>query len=110
MTLPKLTPDEKLKALEKAQRMRSERAELRKQLKMGKITLEEVLQKSEDDETIGKMRVLYLLQSLPRVGKARSLKLMEEIGIAESRRVQGLGTRQKEALLERFGYVAETGT
>jgi hypothetical protein len=39
MTLPKLTPEEKMEALAKAQRMRSERAELRKKLKKELITL-----------------------------------------------------------------------
>jgi len=102
MTLPKLTPEEKMEALAKAQRMRSERAELRKKLKKGEITLEEILNQADSDEIISKMRVIYLLQSLPKIGKVRSKKLMEEIGINESRRIQGLGVRQKEALLERL--------
>jgi len=103
MTLPKLTPEEKMEALAKAQRMRSERAELRKKLKKGEITLKEILEQADSDEIISKMRVIYLLQSLPKIGKIRSKKLMEEIGINESRRIQGLGVRQKEALLERLG-------
>ena len=49
------------------------------------------------------MRVTYLLQSLPQVGKVTSEKLMREIGINENRRVQGLGKRQKEQLLKRLG-------
>ncbi len=103
MTLPKLTPEEKMEALAKAQRMRSGRAELRKKLKKGEVTLKEVLDQADNDEIISKMRVIYLLQSLPKIGKVRSKKLMEEIGINESRRVQGLGVRQKEALIERLG-------
>ena len=102
MALPKLTPDEKRRALEKAQEMRSRRADVREQLKKGKISLEEVL-KQVDDEVVGKMRVVYLLQSLPQVGKVTSRKIMDEIGIHESRRVQGLGKRQIGALLEKLG-------
>lgn len=101
MKLPVLTLREKRQALEKAQKMRSERKEIREQLKSGSMSLGEVLAK-EDDEIMGKMRVAYLLASLPRVGKTTAKKVMEEIGIDESRRVQGLGTRQKEALLARF--------
>jgi len=97
-----LTPDEKRRALEKAQEMRSRRADVREQLKKGKISLEEVL-KQVDDEVVGKMRVVYLLQSLPQVGKVTSRKIMDEIGIHESRRVQGLGKRQIGALLEKLG-------
>jgi len=40
---------------------------------------------------------------LPRIGKVRTRKIMNEIGIDETRRIQGLGSRQKQALIERFG-------
>lgn len=101
MKLPVLTLNEKKEALEKAQKMRSERKEIREQLKTGRMALSEVLSR-DNDEVMGKMRVAYLLASLPRVGKTTAKKVMDEIGIDESRRVQGLGKRQKEALLARF--------
>lgn len=102
MPLPKLSADEKRKALQKAQLMRSKRAELRMKLKSGSLSLQDVLN-SKDEEVIAKMRVAYLIQSLPQVGKVTSKKIMEEIGINENRRVQGLGKRQINALLERLG-------
>lgn len=71
MALPKLSDAEKRKALEKAQLMRSKRAELRAKLKSGSISLQEVLE-SKDDEVVAKMRVAYLIQSLPQVGKVTS--------------------------------------
>jgi len=71
VALPKLTPDEKRRALQKAQEMRSKRAKVREQLKKGTLTLREVLENA-DDEVVGKMRVAYLLQSLPQVGKVTS--------------------------------------
>lgn len=102
MSLPKLTDEEKLHALEKAQRMRRQRAEIREQLKSGKLTLQDVLSQVDDD-VVGRMRVSYLLQSLPQIGKVTSRRIMEEIGIHENRRVRGLGHRQVEALLEKLG-------
>ena len=75
--------------------------EVRKQLKAGAITLAEVLSDA-DNEVYAKMRVKYLLESLPQVGKITAAKLMEEIGIDEARRVQGLGARQKAQLLEKL--------
>jgi hypothetical protein len=101
MTLPELSPEAKRAALKKAQEMRSKRARVREDLKQGRLTLEEVLD-SADDAVISRMRVSYLLESLPRIGKVRSRKIMEEIGIHGSRRVQGLGARQKEALLSKL--------
>ena len=102
MALPKLTPAEKMEALKKAQEVRSKRSQMRAKLKSGELTLEKVLAAAKDDEVIARMKVAYLLESLPRIGRIRSRKLMEDIGIDESRRVQGLGVRQKEALLERL--------
>lgn len=101
MALPKLTPEEKMVALAKAQEMRSKRAELRQKLKDGDVTIQEVLD-SISDTTIAKMRVAYLLESLPRIGKVKTKQIMEEVGISRARRVQGLGARQKQALLTRL--------
>ena len=35
-------------------------------------------------------------------GKAKAAKIMEELGISATRRVQGLGVRQREQLLEQL--------
>lgn len=101
MSIPKLTSAERGEALKKAQQMRSLRADVRRRLKEGTLTLKEVLEQA-DDEIIGKMRVKYLLESLPQVGKITAVKIMNEIGIDEVRRVQGLGSRQKADLLMKF--------
>jgi hypothetical protein len=102
MALPKLSLDEKKKALKKAQEVRSQRAKIRRNLKNGNTTIREVLANISDD-VIAKMRVVYLLESLPRIGKIKTRKIMDDIGIDETRRIQGLGNRQKQALIERLG-------
>lgn len=101
MALPSLTPDEKKRALEKAQTMRRARAELRAKLKKGSVKFSDIIA-GQKDPVVQRMKVSYLLKSLPRVGKVKAEKIMEEVGIDESRRVQGLGKRQREALLARF--------
>ena len=40
---------------------------------------------------------------MPKVGKVRAREIMERIGIAETRRVRGLGTNQIAALEREFG-------
>lgn len=102
MALPKLSLEEKRRALKKAQEVRSKRAKIRQNLKKGKTTIREVLDNINDD-VVAKMRVVYLLESLPRIGKVKTKKIMNDIGIDESRRIQGLGNRQKQALIERLG-------
>ena len=51
---------------------------------------------------VGKTKVLAVLESLPGVGKVKARRLMEDIGIAESRRLRGLGDQQRAALLDAF--------
>ncbi|WP_287155188.1 integration host factor, actinobacterial type [Candidatus Solincola tengchongensis] len=99
--LPELTAEQRKVALEKAAKVRKERAEIKKSLKEGKLKVSEVLAKADDD-TYGKMTVRSVIESLPGVGKARAAKIMEEIGISETRRVKGLGPKQVQALKERF--------
>ena len=69
---------------------------------MGSVTLTEVLEQASADEIVGKTKVLAVLESLPGVGKVKARRLMEDIGIAESRRLRGLGDQQRAALLESF--------
>lgn len=100
---PALTDDDRRKALKKAAEVRRERAEIKEKLKNGSTSLEEVLNQGVRSDVVGKMKVLSLLESLPGVGKVRARKIMQELEISESRRVKGLGTRQRQGLLERFG-------
>jgi dihydrodipicolinate synthase/N-acetylneuraminate lyase len=102
MPLPTLTPEQRQQALEKAAEARRKRAELKAQLKSGNTSLATVLGK-EDDETVGKMKVSAVLESMPGVGKVRARKIMEKLDISASRRVRGLGSKQKDALLAEFG-------
>ncbi len=98
---PILTPEQRAAALEKAAKARKERAEIKDHLKAGRVSLKELLDKAEHDEIIGKMKVLAVLESLPGIGKVKARRLMEEIGISEARRLQGLGTNQREQVLQK---------
>ena len=98
MALPQLTDEQRKQALEKAAAARHARAELREQIKKGEKSLESVL--NSDDPIASRMKVSTLIESLPGYGKAKAAKIMEELGI--SRRVQGLGVRQREQLLEQL--------
>ena len=99
---PSLSPDQRQAALEKAGAARRQRAELKEKLKMGSLTFQELLDQAERDEVVGKMKMLTVLESLPGLGKVKARRLMDEIGISETRRVQGLGQKQREALHERL--------
>ncbi len=104
MALPQLTPEQRTAALEKAAAARRVRAELKERLKKGQTSIKQVLADAEKDEALAKLKVSALLESLPGVGKVRAAQLMEQFEIAASRRIRGLGERQRKALLDEFGY------
>jgi hypothetical protein len=103
VALPPLTPDQRAAALEKAAKARKERAEVKNNLKRGTLKLPAVLKQGQTDDTVGKMKVSALLEAMPGVGKVRARQIMERLGIAESRRVRGLGANQRTALEHEFG-------
>ena len=99
---PQLSKEQREAALAKAGAARRERAELREKLKMGSTNLRELFEQAEGNDTIGKTKVLSVLESLPGLGKVKARRLMDEIGISEARRIQGLGRNQRDALLTAF--------
>ncbi len=99
MSVPKLSLEQRRAALEKATAARRRRADLKIALKKKEISLREVLALSDEEEAIAKMRVIALLEALPRIGPIRAQQLMEDLGIAPNRRIRGLGEIQKGALL-----------
>lgn len=98
-TPPTLTPEQRAAALAKAADARAAMAAIKQRLRSGELTLAEALEQS-DDPAIGKLKVVSLLESLPGLGKVKARRVMDEIGIADNRRVQGLGPQQRAALLE----------
>ena len=102
MPLPQLSPEQRKAALEKAAEIRKARAELKDQLKSGKTTLASVLDRAENDDVVGKLKVSAVLQAMPGIGKIRANQIMEKLKIAESRRLRGLGEQQRKALLGEF--------
>lgn len=103
MPLPILTPEQRALALEKAAIARRERAEVKNRLKHSGASLATVIREGDGNDVIGKMKVSALLESLPGVGKVRAKQIMDRLGIAETRRVRGLGANQSAALEREFG-------
>jgi hypothetical protein len=102
MALPVQTPEDRAAALEKAARSRKERAEVKNRLKTGQMTVEDVLDLALTNEVIAGMKVLAMLQSLHGIGKVRARETMVRLGIAENRKIGGLGKNQRTVLVEEF--------
>lgn len=102
MSLPPLTAEQRAAALHAAAAARRTRAELKERLKRGGVSLPEVIDAACTDAVVGKLRVAEVLESMPGVGKARALRIMQRLDIAPTRRLRGLGTKQRGALLAQF--------
>ena len=99
---PQLTDEQRRQALAKAAEARRVRAETKELLKMGSMTLAELFERAESDELIAGLKVESLLAAMPGTGKIKAKRLMERVGIADNRRIRGVGENQKEALLQEF--------
>lgn len=102
MAVPELSDDARRAALQKAAEARKIRAELKEQLRDGGITLAEVISRAETDEVVAKTKVSAVLEAMPRIGKKTARRTMEQLNISESRRLRGLGERQRARLLDAF--------
>lgn len=108
MPAPERTPQQRQAALQQARADRAVRAQARAELKAGRQDPIEFLQNSAADSRLAAMRVRDFLLALPGIGTARADQLMHEFRIAGSRRLQGLGPKQRVALSRWLAGTAES--
>jgi hypothetical protein len=100
MTAPSRTPQQRAEALQRALAARQERALIRAQLKSGELKAREVLEACQHNIAWGALPIRAFLTALPGVGTAKAEAIMRDIDIAGSRRLRGLGERQRLELLQ----------
>lgn len=100
---PHLSPEQRMAALEKAALVRTQRAEIKAELKKGSVSFAALLERAGNEDLIGKMKVINVLENLPGFGKVKAQKVMEQVGISDTRRLAGLGANQKNQLLSIVG-------
>lgn len=94
-TLPVMTDEQRRKNLEKAAAARKERKALLDLVREGSVTFGQ----ASADPRYWRIPVVRLLVAVPGVGKAKATQLMTEAGISPTRRVKGLGCRQREYII-----------
>jgi hypothetical protein len=100
--LPEMTDEQRAAALERAGLARRTRAEIKALLKTGSLTFTDVMERAEEDDLVAGTRVKAIVVSMPGMGKITTKRLMEEIGISETRKLRGLTPRQTKELTDRF--------
>jgi hypothetical protein len=93
---PVISHEARREALLKAANNRKRRAAFKRELAEGKRNWREALDSKE--EAILRMRVKELLEALPGFGSIRAAAILDRVGISQTRRVQGLGSTQRQKL------------
>jgi ribosomal protein S13 len=83
---------------------RRERAWLRAALKSRDLSAVDVIRGADANPLWGNLKVTWLLESMPGIGVVRSDRIMSALHIAPSRRIQGLGVRQRAALIAELDH------
>jgi hypothetical protein len=100
--IPKLTPEELEGARQAAAEARRRRAELKEQVRSGKLTLAKALDIAIADPVLAHIKVVDLLMSVHRIGEKKAADVLKRHGIAANRRCRGLGHRQLASLKAEF--------
>lgn len=101
-TPPNLTAEQRAAALEAAKIARRSRAEIKEQVRSGKLKVLQVIELAATNEAIAKMRISELLEAIPGFGKVRVNSILDRLEISQGRRIQGLGILQLQKLKKEF--------
>ena len=88
-------------ALAWAERSRTRRSELRDDLRSGRRTLADVLDARADDHD-GRVRLLYVLESLPAAGKVGTRRRLAQLGLSETAPIRDLDDATCRVLVAEF--------
>lgn len=95
---PDRSPSQRLDALKLANAVRTERASLKRDLKAGRIRIEQVL--SDPPECVHSAKVADIMLAVPRYGRVKVAKILQRCRISPSKTVIGLSERQRGELID----------
>lgn len=95
------TPEQIASAKRAADEARAEKKILVERIRQGEVTLEDLFSDAfKHNERAQRLLIGTALRALPNVTQHRAVKIEAEVGISKGRRIQGVGSRQREKLLE----------
>jgi hypothetical protein len=96
--VPACSPEQRERALAKANEVRLARARLKRDLTAGRIELARVLNDPPPCAQTAKLRDLLL--AVPKIGPARVNRTLAHCRIADSKTIAGLSDRQRAVLIQ----------
>ena len=89
--------DQRMEALRRANEIRVRRAQLKKDLKAGSARIEEIL--DDPPEYVGTAKVIDILMAVPKFGRVKAARFLNQCRISQSKTVGGLSERQRTELV-----------
>ena len=87
-------------ALKRANDIRVKRAQLKKDLKSGDVSIEQILR--DPPEFVSTAKVFDMLMAVPKFGRVKAARLLNQCRISQSKTVGGLSDRQRQELIGLF--------
>src|ERR687897_3926335 len=92
--------DQRMEALRRANEIRVRRAQLKKDLKDGRVRVEQILRKPPD--YVETAKVFDILMAVPKFGRVKAARFLNQCRISQSKTVGGLSERQRAELIGLF--------
>jgi hypothetical protein len=92
--------DQRMEALQRANDIRVRRAQLKKDLKEGRVGIEKVL--LDPPDYVSTAKVFDMLMAVPKFGRVKAARLLNQCRISQSKTVGGLSERQRTELVSLF--------
>ena len=97
---PERSLDQRMEALKRANDIRVKRAQLKKDLKAGRVGIEGIL--AGPPEYVATAKVFDILMALPKFGRVKAGRFLNQARISQSKTVGGLSDRQRSELIDLF--------
>ena len=97
---PARSLDQRMEALQRANDIRVRRAQLKKDLKVGRVVIDEILR--DPPEYVSTAKVFDMLMAVPKFGRVKAARFLNQARISQSKTVGGLSDRQRTELIGLF--------
>ena len=97
---PARSLDQRMEALQRANDIRVRRAQLKRDLKDGRVQIESIL--LDPPEYVSTAKVFDMLMAVPKFGRVKAARFLNTCRISQSKTVGGLSDRQRHELIGLF--------
>ena len=95
--VPERTDEQRMRALRRANEIRSARAQLKRDLKAGKVKIEQLLR--DPPEYVLSAKAFDMIVAVPKYGRVKANKILTQCRISPSKTIGGLSERQRGELV-----------